>query len=105
MPGRRALPVVAAVLFLTAMTCSPSSSEGPQLAAVASPLPRLHGATVQGATADTSQMLGGVLVVNLWATWCGPCEREQPALESVATTYAPKGVRFLRLNDRGKLEP
>ena len=104
MPGRRALPVVAAVLFLTAMTCSPSSSQGPQLTAVASPLPQMHGDTVQGGTADTTQMLGSVLVVNVWATWCGPCEREQPALESVAKAYASKGVRFLGLNERDNLD-
>jgi DsbE subfamily thiol:disulfide oxidoreductase len=64
----------------------------------------LHGDTVQGDTADTAQMLGSVLVVNVWATWCGPCEREQPALESVAKAYAPKGVRFLGLNERDNLD-
>ena len=105
MPGRRAfLPVAAAVLFLTAMTCSPSSDGGHRLEQVASPLPRLHGDTVQGGTADTSQMLGSILVVNVWATWCGPCEREQPALESVAQAYASKGVRFLGLNERDNLD-
>ena len=104
MPGRRVLPVVAAVLVLTAMTCSPSSKSGHTLAPVSSPLPRLHGDTVQGGTADTMQMRGSVLVVNVWATWCGPCEREQPALESVAQAYASKGVRFLGLNERDNLD-
>jgi cytochrome c biogenesis protein CcmG, thiol:disulfide interchange protein DsbE len=106
MPGRRALTVVAAVLFLTAMMCSPPSSNGgaPEAAAAASPLPRLHGDTVQGGTADTTRMRGGVLVVNVWATWCGPCEREQPALESVAKAYASRGVRFLGLNERDNLD-
>jgi cytochrome c biogenesis protein CcmG/thiol:disulfide interchange protein DsbE len=104
MPGRRAVPVVAAVLFLTAMTCSPSSGNGHALAEVASPLPHLHGDTVQGGAADTTQMRGHVVVVNVWATWCGPCEREQPALESVAKAYAARGVRFLGLNERDNLD-
>lgn len=34
-------------------------------------------------------------VLNLWATWCGPCISEMPMLESVSREYADKGVNFL----------
>jgi thiol-disulfide isomerase/thioredoxin len=38
---------------------------------------------------------GHVLVVNFWASWCGPCVREMPALADLSRQYAGKGVQFV----------
>jgi thiol-disulfide isomerase/thioredoxin len=38
---------------------------------------------------------GRVLVVNFWASWCGPCVREMPALAELSRQYAGKGVQFI----------
>lgn len=40
---------------------------------------------------------GKVLVVNLWATWCGPCRMEIPEYERVRKEYAGRGVEFVGL--------
>ena len=40
---------------------------------------------------------GKVIVVNLWATWCGPCRREVPDYEKVRKEYAGRGVEFIGL--------
>jgi thiol-disulfide isomerase/thioredoxin len=40
---------------------------------------------------------GKVLVVNLWASWCGPCRREVPEYEKVRKEYAGRAVEFIAL--------
>lgn len=40
---------------------------------------------------------GKVLVINLWASWCGPCRREIPEYEKVRKDYAGRNVEFIGL--------
>lgn len=40
---------------------------------------------------------GKVVVINLWASWCGPCRREIPEYEKVRKAYAERGVEFIGL--------
>ena len=40
---------------------------------------------------------GKVLVINIWASWCGPCRREVPEYESVRKAYAGRQVEFIGL--------
>lgn len=41
------------------------------------------------------QWKGKVLVVNFWATWCGPCKEEMPEFSRISEKYAGKGVQFV----------
>jgi thiol-disulfide isomerase/thioredoxin len=40
---------------------------------------------------------GKILVVNLWASWCGPCRREVPEYEKVRKEFTGRGVEFIGL--------
>lgn len=39
-----------------------------------------------------------LFVVNLWATWCGPCVKELPAFERTAKDYDPAKVNFILIS-------
>jgi thiol-disulfide isomerase/thioredoxin len=46
-----------------------------------------------------SDYSGKVLVVDLWATWCGPCRQEIPHLVEIAKQYKSKGVEVIGLTN------
>ncbi|OLT26098.1 oxidoreductase [Nocardiopsis sp. CNR-923] len=60
--------------------------------------PDVTGTTLDGDEVALSDYEGGVLVLNVWASWCGPCRAEQPVLDEVHTEYADLGVDFLGVN-------
>ena len=60
----------------------------------------LRGTTVDGRQVDLASYRGNVVVLNVWGSWCGPCQKEAPALQAASEALAPKGVRFLGINIR-----
>ena len=66
------------------------------------PLPALQVVELQGDRIDLQQFRGKPLVLNLWATWCGPCRREMPVL--AAAQQAHDDVQFVFLNQGETLE-
>jgi thiol-disulfide isomerase/thioredoxin len=59
--------------------------------------------TLEGKPLDITNWRGDIVVVNLWASWCGPCRSEAVTLEKVNKQLAPKGIHFLGLNTRDGL--
>jgi len=62
--------------------------------------PDASGTTLAGDQVSLSDYAGDVVVMNVWASWCGPCRGEAPALQEVYSTQRKRGVQFLGLNTR-----
>ena len=60
----------------------------------------LHGVTLGNESLDISAWRGDVVVVNFWASWCGPCRGEATTLANVYKEFAHKHVHLLGLNTR-----
>ena len=90
--------VVAVAGYALRPTSDPREEGG--VAELEDPFPGLDGESVVGSPVDTGSMDWSVLVVNVWATWCEPCRREQPALLRVRDDYAGRGVEFVGVNYR-----
>jgi thiol-disulfide isomerase/thioredoxin len=55
-----------------------------------------------GATVSFDKFHDKVTLINFWATWCGPCKKELPALVEINKEFADRGVRIIGVSsDRG----
>lgn len=54
---------------------------------------------IDGKSKTLADYSGKVLIVDLWATWCGPCRQEIPHLVEIAKEYKSKGVEVIGLTN------
>jgi peroxiredoxin len=62
---------------------------------------------LSGKTWTFSELRGKVVLVNFWATWCPPCRKEMPDLETLYGRFGSKGLVVLGISDEeaNKIEP
>lgn len=60
---------------------------------------------LDGQQVSLSSYRGKVVLVNFWATWCGPCQVEMPHLQKIYTELSPQGLVILGISaDDPKLD-
>lgn len=98
-------------LLLAAVLVFAAYRLGPQLGALTGVGPDLGRAPQYSFTAfdgtpiSSDQLQGKVVVLNFWATWCGPCKLEMPSLQSLHEDKGAQGVVVLGLStDAGRAE-
>ncbi len=66
-----------------------------EVARVDEPAPDFQMPLFDGSVINLSDYRGEVVVLNFWASWCGPCRWEMPAFERMYQEYGDKGVMFV----------
>jgi peroxiredoxin len=79
--------VAALVVALPALAISSSA-----------PAPDFTLASRAGKPVSLTQYKGQVVMINFWATWCGPCRQEMPHLEAIHKKYSKMGFTMLGVN-------
>ena len=55
-----------------------------------------------GGSISLHELRGKLLYIDVWATWCGPCIKEMPALKELVKEYAKKDIEFVSISIDGK---
>jgi peroxiredoxin len=62
------------------------------------PAPDFTLTDANGQSVTLSDLRGQVIMINFWASWCGPCRQEMPLLEQIHQRYEPLGFTLLGVN-------
>jgi peroxiredoxin len=97
-PPRRpvaGVPMLLAIGLLV-FVWAPGSRSAPSL--IDQPAPDFALRSMTGENLRLSEHLGEVVVINFWATWCGPCRQEMPLLDEMYGKYHLAGLTLLGVN-------
>jgi cytochrome c biogenesis protein CcmG, thiol:disulfide interchange protein DsbE len=101
----RALPSLIGLALLSGCSLqSPLAAPNQSLVTVGKPAPNWSGTDLNGKPIALDDFRGHPLLINFWASWCGPCRAEQPALNHVAADYAGQGFRVVGIDIRDNID-
>jgi thiol-disulfide isomerase/thioredoxin len=96
--------VAAAMLYFGFHMARRAGSEPPQLVGKSSVAPDFTLQTLDGKDMKLSDLRGKAVLLNFWATWCGPCKIETPWLVQLQNQYGAQGLQVIgvAMDDSGK---
>ena len=98
-------------LFVLTVGCDSGYSEWPEFSSkegqsvalrgrpsIGAPAPPFRLVDLQGQSVALSDFQGKVVLLNFWATWCGPCRVEMPAMEALYQAMHSQGLEILAVS-------
>jgi peroxiredoxin len=76
------------LVFVLALTAAAQAATAPDFTLKA----------LDGTNLRLAEQRGDILLINFWASWCGPCIQEMPQLDKLALKYQPLGVQVWGVN-------
>jgi thiol-disulfide isomerase/thioredoxin len=75
-------------------------SEGLDSALVGKPAPAIDLELLEGGRFQLASERGNIVVLDFWASWCGPCLQTMPQIEAVTREFAGAGVKLISVNQQ-----
>jgi cytochrome c biogenesis protein CcmG, thiol:disulfide interchange protein DsbE len=94
-----------ALIALVASNGVQASSFGTELPEVGKPAPNFQVVTFDGTKVNLADLKGQVILLNFWATWCGPCKRELPLLDAFYRARSQFGLKMYAVATEDSLSP
>ena len=88
-----------AALFFSAAAATLAEDSAPLQPWGDRPTPPLSTRALDGRNVDLKDLRGRVVLVNFWATWCGPCKDELPSLLKLKQKLAGRPFELVAVND------
>ena len=99
--GKRLAVACALFLLSACATAGGAGGGGGEVASgnqVGAPLPEIKVDSLGGKTIDVASYRGRVLLLDVWASWCGPCKQELPMLDAMAKRLKGQGIDVLAVS-------
>jgi cytochrome c biogenesis protein CcmG/thiol:disulfide interchange protein DsbE len=96
-----------ALLLAALLACNGAHAWGSSndLPAVGKPAPNFQVTTFDGTKVSLSELKGQVVLLNFWATWCGPCKKELPLLDAFYRQRGQFGLKVFAVATEDSLSP
>jgi thiol-disulfide isomerase/thioredoxin len=81
--------------YPTSQAAAMAKGQQRQTAGVGKPFELAFDDAISGKKISMADLKGKVVVIDFWATWCGPCVAEMPEMKKLYAEYKDKGVEFI----------